>query len=362
MNTSKLNSDTIQPPLPWYKSKVILAVVGTAVAIIVIFFVIQKIVDETQYKKEEQAWAIATVTNSKEGYKAYLTAWPQGRYAIIAGNLLTELDRQQAQQTENNSQKPLSNSTVTNIQSEGQTEGSSTFAAPEMVFIQGGTFTMGCTAEQGDECFDGEMPAHRVSVSDYYIGKYEVTQAQWRAVMGTTIKQQRDRVNQGSSIRGEGDSYPMYYVNWDDVQEFIERLNATTGQKYRLPTEAEWEFAARGGNNGSGYKYSGSNNVDNVAWYDINSKGTTHPVGTKRPNELGIYDMSGNIWEWCSDWYDAYNSHSQIDPQGPVSGSGRVYRGGSWFNLAGRTRVSLRGNGSSDFSGNYLGFRLACSP
>jgi len=231
----------------------------------------------------------------------------------------------------------------------------------EMVAVQGGTFMMGCTPEQGDDCFDNEKPAHQVTLSDFYIGKYEVTQAQWRAVMGTTVHQQRDKANPASFLAGEGDNYPMYYVSWDETQEFVRRLNASTGKNYRLPTEAEWEFAARGGISNSTCKYSGSNTVGDVAWYDGNSGDGTHPVGTKSSNALGIHDMSGNVWEWCSDWFGSYSSNAQTNPQGPSSGSSRVNRGGSWNNLARHTRVSYSLNYAPIHRNISLGFRLACS-
>ena len=219
----------------------------------------------------------------------------------------------------------------------------------EMVFVQGGTFTMGCTSEQEGDCLYDEKPAHRVTVSDYYIGKYEVTQAQWRAVIG----------NNPSNFKGE--NLPVETVSWNDVQEFIRRLNASSGKQYRLPTEAEWEFAARGGNSSRGNKYSGSNTVGNIAWYDENSGSSTHPVGTKSSNELGIYDMSGNVCEWCYDWYGNYSNNAQTNPQGPTSGSGCVGRGGSWGDVAGDARVSYRGASTPGNRYINVGFRLACS-
>ena len=231
----------------------------------------------------------------------------------------------------------------------------------EMIAVQGGTFTMGCTGEQGGECDNDERPAHQVTVSDFYIGKFEVTQAQWRAIMGTTVRQQRDKANTSWPMRGEGDNYPIYYVSWQEAQEFISRLNTTTGKQYRLPTEAEWEYAARGGSKSQGYKYSGSNNLANVAWYKDNSSESTHAVGTKMPNELGIYDMSGNVWEWCSDWYDTYSASSQRDPIGSSSGYNRVIRGGSWRYDAYGARVSFRSNDTPGFRIDYLGFRVVCS-
>ena len=224
---------------------------------------------------------------------------------------------------------------------------------PEMVLVEGGVFTMGCTSEQGGDCDDDKKPAHQVTVSSFYIGKYEVTQALWKAVMGTTVQQQLDN--------GEGDNYPMYYVSWHETQEFINRLNAATGKQYRLPTEAEWEYACRGGARSAQYTYSGSNTVGNVAWYDGNSGRTTHAVGSKSPNELGIYDMSGNVWEWCSDWYGDYSKSPQTNPQGPSTGSYRVIRGGSWGSNERFVRVSYRYYGTPDGRGGGIGIRLACS-
>jgi formylglycine-generating enzyme required for sulfatase activity len=214
-----------------------------------------------------------------------------------------------------------------------------------MVYVEGGTFTMGCTSEQGSDCWDWENPVHQVTLDGFYIGKYEVTQAEWKEIMGTSISQQRDKAG-ASSLYGTGDNYPMYYVSWDEVQEFIRKLNAQTGGNYRLPTEAEWEYAAKGGNQSQGYKYSGSNNASEVAWYDNNSSSSTHPVGQKKANELGIYDMSGNVWEWCSDWYGSYSSNSQVNPKSPSSGSCRVVRGGSWGINGRYVRVSDRYDGS----------------
>ncbi len=228
----------------------------------------------------------------------------------------------------------------------------------EMVPVAGGTFTMGCTGEQGSDCYDDEKPAHSVTLNkDYYIGKYEVTQGLWKAVMGSLPSSLTP-----SSSYGYGDNYPVYYVSWNDiVNDFIPALNRLTKKTFRLPTEAEWEYAARGGSKSKGYKYSGSNTLGDVAWYWDNwgqSNNKTHEVGKKSPNELGIYDMSGNVWEWVSDWYDGYSSTAQTDPIGPATGSFRVRRGGSWYGGAGNCRVSFRPNGNPDFSNYNLGFRL----
>ena len=199
-----------------------------------------------------------------------------------------------------------------------------------MVWVEGGTFRMGATSEQDGDAYDNEKPVHSVTLSGYYIGKTEVTQALWKAVMGSNPSEFK------------GDNLPVENVSWYDCQEFIRKLNSLTDQNFRLPTEAEWEFACRGGNNSRGYKYSGSNYIDNVAWYAGNSGHKTHPVATKSPNELGIYDMTGNVWEWCADWYGDYSSGAQTNPKGPYGGSRRVNRGGSWaYNVRG-CRSSFR--------------------
>jgi formylglycine-generating enzyme required for sulfatase activity len=196
-------------------------------------------------------------------------------------------------------------------------------------------------------------------VSSFDIGKYEVTQAQWVAVMGTTVAQQRDKADPSWSLDGEGSNYPMYYVSWDDAQEFISKLKSMTGKNFRLPTEAEWEYAARGGSQSRGYKYAGSNSISNVAWYNDNSGGgKTHPVGKKQPNELGLYDMSGNVHEWCSDWYGDYSSSAKTNPVGPSSGPIRVDRGGSWTFGAQFSTVSSRKSTDPDYRTGDHGFRL----
>ena len=216
-----------------------------------------------------------------------------------------------------------------------------------MVYVEGGTFTMGATSEQQNP-EDDEKP-HRVSLSSFYIGKYEVTQALWKAVMGS------------NPSHWKGDNLPVENVSWNDCQTFLLKLNAMTGKTFRLPTEAEWEFAARGGNRNRGYQYSGSNVLSDVAWYADNSGSKTHNVGAKAPNELGIYDMSGNVWEWCQDWKGSYSSSAQTNPKGPSSGSYRVCRGGSWDGGAGGCRVADRGYDAPDDGDFNLGFRLALS-
>ena len=218
-----------------------------------------------------------------------------------------------------------------------------------MVAVEGGTFTMGATSEQGSDAYDDEKPPHQVTLSSYYIGQTEVTQALWTALMGS------------NPSRFSGDNKPVEEVSWNDCQDFVRKLNELTGKRFRLPTEAEWEYACRGGNKSRGYKYSGSNNIDDVAWYDGNSSDVTHPVATKSPNELSIYDMSGNVWEWCQDWYDSYSSAAQTNLTGASSGSYRVSRGGSWYYLAGRCRSSIRYYNAPGYRSLDLGLRLALS-
>ncbi|MCX6633601.1 MAG: SUMF1/EgtB/PvdO family nonheme iron enzyme, partial [Acidobacteria bacterium] len=196
----------------------------------------------------------------------------------------------------------------------------------QFVQLQPGEFTMGCSP--GDsECFDSEKPPHRVRITQgFQMGRYEVTQEQWQAVLGS------------NPSRFQGATLPVEQVSWDDVQGFLQWLNARNdGYRYRLPTEAEWEYAARAGTTD---KYAGASALGDAAWYDSNSGGTTHPVGQKRPNAWGLYDMLGNVWEWCQDWYGDYSSGAVDNPTGPSSGSQRIVRGGSWYGLAWLVRVS----------------------
>ena len=244
----------------------------------------------------------------------------------------------------------------------------------EMVKVEGGTFTMGATAEQGSDYDSDELPTHQVTLSDYYIGKYEVTQQLWEYVMsysgtcadGSSMSAYASDVWLGSdpsSSYGVGDYYPAYYVSYYDIVDiFLPRLNKITGRTYRLPTEAEWEFAARGGKQSKGYKYSGSDNIGVVAWYTGNSGGKTHQVGTKEPNELGIYDMSGNVWEWCGDWYGSYSSSAHTNPTGPSSGLSRVLRGGGWNYNARGCRVSYRDSYFPSYRYANNGFRVVLVP
>jgi sulfatase modifying factor 1 len=219
----------------------------------------------------------------------------------------------------------------------------------EMIFVKGGCYQMGDTVGGGHS---DEKPVHEVCVSDFYMGKYEVTQRQWQNIMG----------GNPSHFSSCGDNCPVEKVSWDDVQNFIGKLNSRTGKRYRLPTEAEWEYAARSG--GKSEKYSGGNDVDAVAWYGSNSGSRTHPVGQKQPNGLGLHDMSGNVWEWCQDWYGSsyYNQSPRDNPVGPSSGSARVVRGGSWYSVAASTRAALRRRSYPVIRYDFLGFRLALPP
>ena len=215
-----------------------------------------------------------------------------------------------------------------------------------MKYVEGGTFMMG--ASDDDDAYEDEQPTHKVRIDSYYMGETQVTQELWQAVMGD------------NPSHFKGDRLPVEKVSWDDCQEFVKKLNAITGKTFVLPTEAQWEYAARGGNKSKGYKYSGANNIDEVAWYSGNSNDRTHIVATKNANELGLYDMTGNVWEWCNDWHDRnyYSTSPQENPKGPSSGINRVYRGGSWSNGDWCCRVSYRGSDDPSLRNGYNGFRL----
>ena len=218
-----------------------------------------------------------------------------------------------------------------------------------MVAVEGGTFMMGAS-ESDPDVFDGERPQHQVTLSSYSIGQTEVTQELWKAVMG----------DNPSKFTGTA-NLPVEQVSWYDCQEFITKLNKLTGRTFSLPTDAEWEFAARGGNRSKGYKYSGSNNIDNVAWYKDNSGNKTNVVATKSPNELGLYDMSGNVWEWCHDFYSKYIAEAQTNPIGNIPDDQRGMHGGSWNFNSSFCRVCHRNRDVADHTASHLGFRLALS-
>lgn len=218
----------------------------------------------------------------------------------------------------------------------------------KMVRVTGGTFMMGATPEQGENTSDKEKPVHQVTLSSFSISQTEVTQELWDAVMGTNP----------SYYTGDMQC-PVESVSWNDCQAFIAQLNQLTGEQFRLPTEAEWEFAARGGNKSQGTRYAGSNIIDDVAWYNANSTNTTHPVALKTPNELGLFDMTGNVWEWCNDWYKRYTAEAQTDPTGPETGNNRVLRGGCWNGDTNYNRISYRDNFTPTGSNSSGGLRLA---
>ena len=223
----------------------------------------------------------------------------------------------------------------------------------EMVFVNGGKFRMGCPNLDGTGCLSDERPRHEVKLRGYYIGKYQVTQGQWKAVMGAN-----------PAFFTGGDDRPVDQVSWNDAQEFIKKLNEMTGKKYRLPTEAEWEYAALGGEDDKGEPFGGHEFLADIAWYSYNSRGQTNPAGTRGANELGLHDMLGNVWEWVSDWYDKrYYINSPLrNPAGPRHGDERVYRGCSFNSAENHCRISIRNYAKPEYSVLNLGFRLAHSP
>ena len=248
-----------------------------------------------------------------------------------------------AQENANSKPSPQKNKQTTPSPKESATV-STPFVDPVMVKVEGGSFQMG-----SNDGSNSEKPIHSVSVNTFYIGKYEVTQSEWRSVMGK---------NPPKLYFKGCNSCPVDAVSWDNIQEFLKKLNAKSEKTYRLPTEAEWEYAARGGNKSNGYTYSGSNDLKSVAWCYENSDSKTHPVGQKQANELGLHDMSGNVWEWCTDWYKGYPGSSGVKD---YTGSDRVYRGGGCFYDAGYCRVASRSYNTPAYRYSLLGFRLAIS-
>jgi formylglycine-generating enzyme required for sulfatase activity len=312
-------------------------------------------------KHDQDLWDYLTVhskpTTLEDNLRAYLEAYPEGLHFRAARSNLVSIERKRTATNEKR-QKKLEAEAWQRQQAEVARQNREAAVAekkrrdeaaahlksllPEMVFVKGGTFQM------------GYGPVHAVTLSDFEIGKYPVTQKQWTEIMGSN-----------SSGFKDCDDCPVEQVFWDDAQEFLKKLNARfPGKNYRLPTEAEWEFAARGGNQTKGYAYAGGNDLNEVGWYADNADGKTHPVGQKKANELGLHDMSGNVWEWCADWYGHYPETAQTNPAGPTSGSYRVSRGGSWYLAAWQCRVSYRGNISPGRGRNnisHLGFRVASS-
>ncbi|MCK9613578.1 MAG: formylglycine-generating enzyme family protein [Bacteroidales bacterium] len=222
----------------------------------------------------------------------------------------------------------------------------------EMVYVKGGSFMMGCIPDKDPDCYSVEKPLHKVKLNSFYMGKTEVLQQQWKSVMGYN-----------NSYYSSCDSCPVDNVSWIEIQYFIKKLDSLTGKKFRLPTEAEWEYAARGGASSGGYIFSGSDERKEVGWYYLNSGDSTHCPCSLKANELGICDMSGNLWEWCSDWHDgAYYSYSpKKNPQGPVNGTEKIVRGGSWMSGYGSIRCSARAWYLPVYHNANIGFRLCMS-
>lgn len=222
----------------------------------------------------------------------------------------------------------------------------------DFVFVQGGSFEMGLPDTSTVEAGWLEKPRHKVTVKSFYMLKTLVTQALWSSIMDTNPSFHKNCL-----------TCPVENVSWFDAQKFISKLNTLTKKHYRLPTEAEYEYAARGGNKDRGLDYSGSNNINDVGWYTDNSEGQSHPVGEKKTNELGLFDMSGNMWEWCSDWYGLYYKGSPSDnPQGPANGEKKVVRGGTWLSLDEGCTVVSRGALNPAFKNKFTGFRIAWAP
>lgn len=308
---------------------IVIAVSVIAIIIALYIFVINPLVSHNKYEKSPEETENTSKNPIESTENEPITISPKSE------------EQSKPAKTQNTPEAPKQTS-------ETPSNNSAIFAQLEsnMVLINGGTFIMGATYEQ-DEAMDREYPTHEVTLSSFKICKYEVTQELWQAVMGT------------NPSRNVGTKRPVDNVSWNDCQRFIKKLNSLTGKNYRLPTEAEWEFAARGGNYSQNNKYSGSSYADETAWHSGNSGNTSHNVGQKLPNELGLYDMSGNVFEWCKDVFGDYSYNSQYNPSGPSSGNIHVGRGGG-YNLGAKfCRVSGRTPGKSNYKATSLGLRLA---
>ncbi|MCC6413536.1 MAG: SUMF1/EgtB/PvdO family nonheme iron enzyme [Saprospiraceae bacterium] len=301
---------------------------------------------------EDSAWESAKTANTETAYQNFINRFPKSAYVELAQARLDEL-------------KPFNPATLTDA------------SVGIFVLVKGGTFNMG--SNDGE---DDEKPVHHVTVSDFYMGKSEITVKQFRDFVNNTSYQTEAEKDggsyfwtgsewekkagvdwrcdaQGNRRPSSEDNHPVIHVSWNDAVAFCSWASRKSGVTYRLPTEAEWEYAARGGARSNGYTYAGSNNIDDVAWYYSNSGNKTHPINGKAPNELGLHDMTGNVWECCNDWYGVYTSGSQTNPIGPSIGSSRVNRGGSWLFTPRNCRVAYRIINSPDFRRSDLGFRLA---
>ena len=305
---------------------IVIAVSVIAIILAIYIFIINPLVSKSENDSKEE-------TSTENITESTLNSVEDQPTTIAPTESSSNPSTQQKKQ-EQSKPEPINNSAV--------------FAQLEsnMISVSGGTFAMGATYEQ-DEAMDREYPVHEVSLSSFKICRYEVTQELWEAVMGS------------NPSRNRGAKRPVDNVSWNDCQSFIKKLNSLTGKNYRLPTEAEWEFAARGGNYSQNNKYSGSYYADETAWHSGNSGNTSHNVGQKQPNEPGLYDMSGNVFEWCNDRYGNYSYNSQYNPTGPSSGNTRVGRGGG-YNLGAKfCRVSGRTPGKTNYKSTSLGLRLA---
>lgn len=303
--------------------------------------------------------ALAIINAVEPGSARFTNTPDKGIETLVkagGGNLTTTQQSTNTNSYQSNNSKKSSSVNNTNNANATVSSNKSDFTDPitgmEFIWVEGGYFTMGCTSEQGNDCEPDEKPAHIVFVDGFYIGKFEVTQSQWKKVMR----------NNPSGFKG--DYFPVENVSWNEVQKFLAALSQKTNKEFRLPTEAEWEYAARGGINTKGYKYSGGNDLNTNTWNILNSFNKTHKVGMKMPNELGIYDMSGNVSEWCSDWYNGvyYLNSTTKNPQGPQGNQFKVSRGGH-FNCNTCCRVSYRINLPKNGTNFYeVGLRVVYKP
>jgi formylglycine-generating enzyme required for sulfatase activity len=304
---------------------------------------------------EYELWNAIKESKDPEDYQAFLKEFPNGRFAGVARNRIRQLEAaaKPSLPTRNPTGAPPPSAGVgrqenVDLQTYTETAGG---AAVEMVRVPGGKFTMGSPDSEAGRFID-EGPQHTVSISSFYLGKYEVTQAQWRAV--ANLPKVKIDLNPDPS-NFKGDNLPVEQVGWEEAIEFCDRLSQATGKTYRLPTAAEWEYAARAATTGP---YAG--NLDSMGWYDRNADGKTHPAGTKQANGFGLYDMHGNVWEWCMDWYseEVYGHNPIADPKGPATGSQRVNRGGSWYSDARHCRSANRNGNAPTYRDGSIGFRL----
>ena len=333
--TADLDGQTITLPMP----RPVYGALNVESTPFATLYIDDKAVGETPYFVPEILVDQHEIKLVKEGYADHIET-----ITIAKG----ERKQVKATLTKQDKEQPVANTTNDSFEDLTFTVNGVSFT---MKPVEGGTFQMGATSEQGRDADSDEKPVHSVTLSTFMMGETEVTQALWQAVMG----------DNPSSFKGE--NLPVERVSWNDCQEFIRKLNQMTGKNFRLPTEAEWEYAARGGKMSRGFKYAGSNTVDDVALhYSFNYIGHQNTVKSKSPNELGLYDMSGNVCEWCSDWYGKYSGSAQTNPQGASSNRNRVLRGGSWYQIAGDCRVSCRYKlNPIARRGGYVGFRLALS-